>query len=163
MLDEKQWFSLSDAARSALARAEDSTERLALPEDSAERKDIPMCTGALDYFPAAIAYLAKISKFGNDKHNPGEPMHHARGKSMDHADCIIRHMVDRGKKDENGIRHSGYVFWRAAAQLQEELEREEGAPLPRGARLATCEGCGTPETCVNGGAAYCPNNRKDQP
>lgn len=104
-----------------------------LPEDSEARKGYPICTGVLDYFPAAIAYVAKISKLGNDKHNPGEPLHWARGKSMDHADCVVRHLIDRGTKDENGIWHDGYEAWRALAQLQELLEREEGAPKPRGA------------------------------
>jgi hypothetical protein len=28
-------------------------------------------------------------------------MHHARGKSMDHADCIMRHLVGRGGFDGN--------------------------------------------------------------
>lgn len=106
-----------------------------LPTDSDERKDIPMATGFLDYFPAAIAEAAKLSKVGNDKHNPGEPLHHARGKSMDHADTILRHLAERGTVDTDGIRHSVKVFWRAGALLQQELEDEEGAPLARGARL----------------------------
>lgn len=107
-----------------------------LPTTTAERKAVPIVTGVLDYFPAALAYVAKISKAGNDKHNPGEPMHHARGKSMDHADCIGRHLVDRGTVDpEDNLRHSGKVAWRALALLQEELEREEGAPLARAAKL----------------------------
>jgi hypothetical protein len=103
-----------------------------LPEDSKERKDIPLARGLLDYFPAALAEVAMVSRIGNEKHNPGEPLHHARGKSTDHADCIVRHLVDRGTLDENGVRHSAYVAWRALALLQEELEAD-GAPMPRGA------------------------------
>lgn len=106
-----------------------------LPTDSAERKNIPICTGVVDYFPSALAEVARLSKAGNDKHNPGEPLHHARGKSMDHADTILRHLIERGTVDTDGIRHSAKVAWRALALLQEELEREEGAPLARGARL----------------------------
>jgi hypothetical protein len=105
-----------------------------LPADSAARKDIPICTGVLDYFPAALAEIAKVSKYGNDKHNPGEPLHHARGKSMDHADCVARHLIERGKFDKDGQRHSALMAWRALALLQEELEAE-GAPVARGARL----------------------------
>jgi hypothetical protein len=105
----------------------------ALPSDSATRKGIPLARGVLDYFPAALAEVARVSKAGNDKHNPGEEMHHARGKSMDHADCIIRHLVDRGHIDpDDGMRHSAKVAWRALALLQEELEAE-GAPLARAA------------------------------
>jgi len=108
---------------------------LVIPVASAERKEVPLCSGALDYFPAALAYIARISKAGNDKHNPGQPLHHARGKSTDHADCIARHLVDRGLIDpEDGLRHSGKLLWRAAALLQEELEHAGEAPLARGAR-----------------------------
>lgn len=106
-----------------------------LPSGPGERKSIPLCRGVLDYFPAALVEVAKCSKAGNDQHNPGQEMHHARQKSSDHADCILRHLVDRGTRDTDGIRHSVKVAWRALALLQEELEREEGAPLPRGAKV----------------------------
>lgn len=109
------------------------TEPNRLPEESEARKEIPLTSGLIDYFPDALAAVAFVSKFGNDKHNPGEPLHHARGKSMDHADCISRHLVDRGGCDKHGIRHSAYLAWRALALLQEELERDMGLPLPRGA------------------------------
>lgn len=109
------------------------SEALSLPNDSAKRKELPMCEGVIDYFPNALAEVAAVSVFGNNKHNPGKPLHHSRGKSMDHADCIIRHLVDRGKKDGDGMRHSAYVAWRALALLQEELERDLGLPLPRNA------------------------------
>jgi len=98
------------------------------------RKAIPLARGLFDYFPAALAEVARVSQAGNDKHNPGEDMHWARGKSMDHADCIMRHLIDRGTADpEDGLFHSGKMAWRALALLQEELEAT-GAPLPRGAR-----------------------------
>lgn len=95
-----------------------------LPEGSAERKDIPITTGVLDYFPLAIAAVAQLSKIGNDKHNPGEPLHWAREKSTDHADCIARHLIDRGKFAADGTRHSAALAWRALALLQTELESE---------------------------------------
>lgn len=97
------------------------------------RKTFPMAAGLLDYFPDALAAVAQISYAGNEKHNPGEPMHHARGKSMDHADCIIRHLVGRGGFDGDQ-RESAALAWRALALLQEELEAEFDLPLPRGAR-----------------------------
>ncbi len=103
-----------------------------LPEDSQSRKDIPITTGVLDYFPLAIAAVAELSKLGNDKHNPGEPLHWARGKSMDHADCIPRHLIDRGRFAKDGTRHSASLAWRALALLQEELEAEAGTgPVSR--------------------------------
>lgn len=107
----------------------------ALPTDSGARKDLPIARGCLDYFPNALAEVAHLSLLGNQKHNPGEEMHHARGKSSDHADCIVRHLMERGTVDpEDGVRHSVKVAWRALALLQEELEREEGLPMARGAR-----------------------------
>lgn len=109
--------------------------RRPLPSGSAERKGIPITTGVLDYFPAALAEVARVSKAGNDKHNPGEPMHHARGKSTDHADSIARHLVERGNVDpDTGVRHSAELAWRALALLQQELEDAGLAPLARGAK-----------------------------
>jgi hypothetical protein len=122
-----------------------------LPTDSAERKNLPLAEGCLDYFPAALAEVARLSKYGNDKHNPGEPLHHARGKSMDHADCIMRHLVERGTMDESGFSHTVMVAWRALAMLQEELEAA-GAPLARGARLP--EDDHSPFPCPNPSCGY---------
>ena len=103
-------------------------EAAMLPTDSAERKAIPLASGLLDYFPGALAEVAKVSKAGNDQHNPGQPLHWARGKSNDHADTILRHLVDRGRRDVDGQRHSAKVAWRALALLQEELEAEGMEP-----------------------------------
>lgn len=108
-----------------------------LPEDSAARKDLPIVTGVLDYFPAALAEVAKVSKAGNDKHNPGEPLHHARSKSHDHADALVRHLMQRGEFDEVGgvrLRHTAEAAWRALALLQQEIEDDGDAPLARGAK-----------------------------
>lgn len=100
-----------------------------LPTDSAERKATPMARGLLDYFPAALAEVSRLSLAANEKHNPGEPMHWSRGKSNDHADTIIRHLVDRGTVDpDDGFLHSVKVAWRALALLQEELEAAGAAP-----------------------------------
>lgn len=107
----------------------------ALPIDSKARKEIPMARGLLDYFTAALAEVAHVSHVGNEKHNPGEPMYHSRGKSADHADCIMRHLAERGTIDpDDGLRHSAKMAWRALALLQQELE-DAGAPLARGARI----------------------------
>jgi hypothetical protein len=97
---------------------------MSLPTDSKERKDVPIARGVLDYFPDALAEVARVSKAGNDQHNPGEPMHWAKEKSTDHADCIVRHLIDRGKLDTDGQLHSAKVAWRALALLQTELENE---------------------------------------
>ena len=117
---------------------EPTYDPVTIPEQediSALRKAMPVASGVLDYFPSALLEVAKVSKAGNDKHNPGQPLHHARGKSTDHADSLLRHLIDRGKWDEEtGQRHSAQVAWRALALLQQELE-DDGAPLARGAQL----------------------------
>lgn len=104
-----------------------------LPTDANERKGIPICTGVLDYFPLALVEIAKISKAGNDQHNPGQPLHWARGKSMDQADTMIRHIMERGGIDPlDGKRHSAKLAWRALALLQIEMEEALGLPISRG-------------------------------
>lgn len=95
---------------------------MTLPTDPQARKGLPITTGVLDYFPDAIAAVAACSKAGNDQHNPGQPLHWAREKSTDHADCIARHLVERGTVDSDGVRHSAKLAWRALANLQLELE-----------------------------------------
>lgn len=106
-----------------------------LPVDSKSRKDIPLVTGVLDYFSAALAEVAKVSKVGNDKHNPGQPLHWARGKSTDQADAIGRHLLERGGIDpDTGMRYSAQLAWRALALLQIELEEAGESPIARGAK-----------------------------
>lgn len=96
-----------------------------LPTSADERKRIPVTTGFLDYFPAAIAEVAKLSLAGNDQHNPGTPLHWDKSKSTDEADALLRHLMERGTFDTDGQRHSAKVAWRAMALLQRELEGEK--------------------------------------
>lgn len=95
-----------------------------LPQDPAARKAVPLATGCLDYFPDALAAVAAVSKIGNEQHNPGKPLFWDRSKSTDEADCLLRHFVDRGTLDTDGVRHSAKVAWRALALLQKEIEGE---------------------------------------
>ncbi len=132
---------------------------LTLPIDSQERKEVPVTSGVLMYFPAAIAGVARISKMGNDKHNPGQPLHHARGKSTDHTDCIVRHLMDVNDIEavlnlynqsigvfgpEDDVRYAerkqqilleaSQLAWRALALSQELHEKYGGAPMAPGAK-----------------------------
>ena len=100
---------------------------------AAERKTYPLATGLLDYFPDALLEVAHVSYVGNEQHHPGDPLHWDRSKSTDEPDALMRHFLDRGKRDTDGQRHSAKVAWRALALLQEELEAA-GAPMARGAR-----------------------------
>jgi hypothetical protein len=102
-----------------------------LGDDSAERKEVPLFRGVMRYFPAALAEVARVSKLGNDKHRPGKPMGHSRGVSSDHADCIMRHLMDLSEndgRDENGVAQVAYIAWRALALAQEWLEEQCGYP-----------------------------------
>ena len=92
--------------------------------DPKERKTYPIGTGVLDYFPLALAAVAHVSFVGNQQHNPGQPLHWDRSKSTDEADALVRHLLERGKVDSDGLRHSAKVAWRALALLQKELEGE---------------------------------------
>lgn len=104
-----------------------------LPVGAEDRKAIPLASGLMDYFPAALAEVAKVSFKGNAQHNPGQPLHWARGKSTDHADTMLRHFLERGTIDTDGVRHSAKVAWRALAACQEEMEND-GYPKARGAK-----------------------------
>jgi hypothetical protein len=94
--------------------------------DKKDRKERPIASGVLDYFPDAIAEVANVSFVGNQQHNPGQPMHWDRSKSGDHADCLARHLIERGTVDTDGVRHSAKAAWRALAMLQIEIENAKG-------------------------------------
>jgi hypothetical protein len=115
---------LTDEARhdSGSARHEAG---MILPTDPAERKNLPITTGVLDYFPRALAEVARVSKAGSDQHHPGQPLHWEKGKSVDHADCIARHLLDRFSRDSDGQRHAAKLAWRALALLETLLEGEQ--------------------------------------
>lgn len=86
-----------------------------------------MYSGLLQYFPAALARVAHHSFLGNQKHNPGQPLHHDRAKSDDEADALVRHLMEG---DLVGC------AWRALSLLQKDCE-VKGAPIAPAARNAT--------------------------
>ena len=88
------------------------------------RKYYPVYTGVLKYFPDAIREIAKCSYIGNNQHNPDKELHWDRNKSGDELDALTRHLLQAGTIDEDGVKHSTKVAWRALANLQKELEKE---------------------------------------
>lgn len=92
--------------------------------DKTERKERPIARGVLDYFPDAIAEVAHVSFMGSKQHHPDQEMHWDKSKSPDHADCLTRHLMERGAVDDDGLRHSAKVAWRALAMLQIEIEED---------------------------------------
>ena len=93
--------------------------------DAVSRKNAPMARGLLDYFPDALAEVAEVSRIGAEQHHPGTGIWWDKTKSADEPDCILRHLIDRGKRDTDGTRHSAKVAWRALAMLQREIDAEQ--------------------------------------
>jgi hypothetical protein len=91
-------------------------------DEAAQRKALPVYSGCIRYFPLALIAVAELSRIGNEQHNPGKPLHWDRSKSGDELDALVRHLIDAGKIDTDGVRHSAKVAWRALANLQKELE-----------------------------------------
>ena len=104
-----------------------------LPTDKRARKETPLFSGLIKYFPDALAAVAQVSFQGNQQHNPGQPLHWAREKSADHADCAARHLFESGTmdmEDKPPQRHTAKLVWRALAMLQLEIEASRiGRPV----------------------------------
>lgn len=105
---------------------------MALPTDPKARKAVPIVTGCFDFFPDALAAVARLSLKAQQKHNPGGgKLEWVRGKSTDHADCIGRHLLERGQIDpETGESQTVAVAWRALALLQTEIENDRSVASP---------------------------------
>ncbi len=95
---------------------------MTLPNGASARKALPIYSGVVRYFPDALVAVAELSMIGNEQHNPGKPLHWDRSKSGDELDALTRHLLEAGTLDEDGVRHSTKVAWRALANLQKELE-----------------------------------------
>lgn len=103
--------------------------------DSATRKLMPVATGTLAYFPDALMLVSWISRVGNEKHNPGQPMRWSKHLSGDEPDAEVRHMLDhfRGEPPDPGLEplgelgHLASKAWRALAHLQRACDAERAA------------------------------------
>lgn len=102
-----------------------------LPTEHHARKALPIFDGVVMYFPDAMAAISEVSVTGNEQHSPGEPLHWARGKSMDQFNTALRHMIDhrRGnvfdiEKSGTRTRHLAKAAWRVLAALQLSIEEE---------------------------------------
>ena len=93
--------------------------------DAQVRKQRPLARGVLDYFPDALMEVAYASYVATEQHHPDKEMHWDKAKSTDDADCLLRHLKDRGTRDSDGVRHSAKAAWRALAVLQREIDAEK--------------------------------------
>ena len=82
------------------------------PEGARERKTYKVFTALLMYFPQACAAVAKLSHDANEQHNPGEPIHWAREKSVGTGDEIVRHLMEGDLEN---------CAWRALELLERKL------------------------------------------
>ncbi len=103
-----------------------------LPSDPAARKLLPIGTAVLDYFPLALAEVARVSLVGQRQHGT---VGWDRSKSTDEADALVRHFLQRGGRDVDGLLHSAKLAWRALALLQKECEQAPSKPP------CNCWGC----------------------
>ena len=100
------------------------------PSDVKSRKEFPVFTGAVMYFPRALAAVSHVSFVGNEQHNPGEPLHWARGKSTDQLDAALRHIMEYSigeTFDDKGYHVLAQAAWRVLAELELHLEAAEAA------------------------------------
>lgn len=127
-------------------------DAVTLPEDSAERRAIPLTQGVLQYFPAALAEVAKVSMMGADKHSNGQliwtrPASPSEEEVRDHLDCVLRHIVDWGdvgRDKESGLNALAHAAWRILAALQVDMESMQHAPVSPNSRVK--EVAVTPDT-----------------
>jgi len=112
--------------------------RAGLPKGYDARKAIPLFDFLTKYFPLAIVEVTRIAVAGNAQHNPGEPLHWARGKSMDQLNTAMRHIFDHGMgtvydteppEVEAAIggktMHLAKAAWRLLAEIQLLCEARE--------------------------------------
>jgi hypothetical protein len=99
-----------------------------LPTDPKERKKIPLWSGLMQYFPLTMIEVAKLSYIGNQQHNAGEPLHWTREKSPDQEDTLLRHLMEKGTADTDGVRHVVKCVWRCMAMSELELEGAKNEP-----------------------------------
>lgn len=96
-----------------------------MKDSAVHRKQTPVYSGFIRYFPDAVQAVARLSFIGNEQHNPGTPMFWDRSKSGDELDALMRHLIDAGTVDEDGVLHDTKVAWRAMANLQKVLEQQK--------------------------------------
>jgi hypothetical protein len=117
-------------------RPEDTPVARRILADNASREQYPLYDGLFAYFPAALCEVARWSVVGNDKHNPGQPLHWARDKSTDHENKILRHLIDAEQVDKDGFIEAVALCWRSLALCQTILEKR-GWPEGANARRKT--------------------------
>lgn len=97
-------------------------KRAEVVKSSPDRKGEPVFSGVMQYFPRAMRAVSRVSKAGNDKHNPNQPLHWAYDKSCDQPDAAARHMLTPYEIDfDTNELHLAHAAWRVLAWLEMAL------------------------------------------
>lgn len=110
------------------ADADPIIDNAVLPTDYDERKAL-LVAAVLDYFPLAVVAVSRVIGIGQKQHGT---VGWDRAKSADDSNTLIRHFLERGSIDTDGVPHSAKMVWRALAILQKEEERRLGVGISRG-------------------------------
>ena len=93
-----------------------------MEKNKQKRKQIPLYSGLIKYFPDALCEVARVSYIGSKQHHPDKEIHWDREKSKDDLDALMRHLMENGMYDIDGVRHTAKIAWIALAHLQKEIE-----------------------------------------
>jgi Domain of unknown function (DUF5664) len=107
--------------------------QMPLPNDRDARNALPVWDGCIAYFPDCWAEIAKVSVVGNKQHGLGAKLRFARDVSTDHANKVMRHMLDHqagNVMDSDGTYHLAKAAWRALAALQVAIEARKPPVVP---------------------------------
>ena len=91
-----------------------SEESKVFPEADEERAKYKVATFICEFFPHAIAELARFSYEMQAKHCPGQPMCWAKDKSIGDGNQLIRHLMDKEYTN---------VAWRGLELLERQLTK----------------------------------------
>ena len=70
------------------------------------------------------AILARVSYIGSKQHHPKKQIHWDREKSTDDLDALMRHLMENGMYDIDGVRHTAKIALESFSTLTKMLEED---------------------------------------
>lgn len=77
----------------------------------------PVVKGFMEYFPTAIAEVARVSEFGAKKYDWGNWRFVDNGAER-YTEALGRHLLAPGTDSESGLEHAAHAAWNAMARLE---------------------------------------------